>query len=146
MNFVVSGLFGDGVVVVVIVGLWWVERLGIVGFEIVGICVEFYFDSESVIGWDIGGLGFCIMLIVVVFDMIDVNIDVDVWGLLVEYELVLDDVGVWIVYFGGLKVLEVFECGLYFEYVEFDVSWCLFDVVGNFLLLLVFYVLLDMFE
>lgn len=145
-NFVASGLFGDGAAAVVIAGSRRAERLGIAGPEIVGTRAELYPDSESVIGWDIGGSGFRIMLTAAVSDTIDANIDVDVRGLLAEHELVPDDVGAWIAHPGGPKVLEAFERGLHLEHAELDASWRSLDAVGNLSSSSVLHVLSDMLE
>jgi alkylresorcinol/alkylpyrone synthase len=61
-NFVASGLFGDGAAAVVVAGDRRAAELGLPGPEIVGTRTQLYPDSESVIGWDIGGTGFRIVL------------------------------------------------------------------------------------
>ena len=77
-NFVASGLFGDGAAAVVVAGDRRAAELGLPGPEIVGTRSELYPDSESVIGWDIGGTGFRIVLTAAVSDTIDANIGHDV--------------------------------------------------------------------
>ncbi|MEO8262469.1 MAG: type III polyketide synthase, partial [Pseudolysinimonas sp.] len=56
-NFVASGLFGDGAAAVIVAGSARAAELGLPGPEILGTRAELYPDSESVIGWDIGGTG-----------------------------------------------------------------------------------------
>jgi alkylresorcinol/alkylpyrone synthase len=130
-NFVASGLFGDGAAAVVVAGARRAAELGLPGPEIIGTRATLYPDSESVIGWDIGGSGFRIMLTAGVSDTIDANVDADVRGLLSEHELVPDDVGAWIAHPGGPRVLEAFERGLHLENSELEASWRSLDLVGN---------------
>ena len=143
-NFVASGLFGDGAAAVVVAGARRAAELGLPGPEILGTRANLYPDSESVIGWDIGGTGFRIMLTAAVSDTIDANIDADVRGLLAEHELVQDDVGAWIAHPGGPKVLEAFEHGLHLENAELAASWRSLDAVGNLSSSSVLHVLSDM--
>jgi len=92
-NFVASGLFGDGAAAVVVAGERRAAELGLPGPEIVGTRSELYPDSESVIGWDIGGTGFRIVLTAAVSDTIDANIGHDVGELLAEHDLDFGDAG-----------------------------------------------------
>lgn len=143
-NFVASGLFGDGAAAVVIAGERRATELGLPGPEIIGTRAELYPDSESVIGWDIGGTGFRIMLTAAVSDTIDANIGADVRGLLGEHGLGQDDVGAWIAHPGGPRVLEAFERGLHLERADLEASWRSLDAVGNLSSSSVLHVLADM--
>ncbi len=143
-NFVASGLFGDGAAAVVVAGARRAAELGLPGPEILGTRATLYPDSEGVIGWDIGGTGFRIMLTAAVADTIDANIDSDVRGLLAEHGLVPDDVGAWIAHAGGPRVLEAFEHGLHLEHAELEASWRSLDAVGNLSSASVLHVLADM--
>jgi alkylresorcinol/alkylpyrone synthase len=145
-NFVASGLFGDGAAAVVVAGARRAAALGIAGPEIVGTRSTLYPDSESVIGWDIGGSGFRIVLTAAVSDTIDAHIDDDVRGLLGEHALQLDDVGAWIAHPGGPRVLEAFERGLHLERSDLEASWRSLDAVGNLSSSSVLHVLADMIE
>jgi alkylresorcinol/alkylpyrone synthase len=143
-NFVASGLFGDGAAAVVVAGDRRAAELGLPGPEIVGTRSELYPDSESVIGWDIGGTGFRIVLTAAVSDTIDANIGHDVGQLLAEHDLGFDDVGAWVAHPGGPRVLEAFERGLRLERSDLEASWRSLDAVGNLSSSSVLHVLADM--
>ncbi len=144
-NFVASGLFGDGAAAVVVAGARRAAELGIAGPEILGTRSALYPDSESVIGWDIGGSGFRIVLTAAVSETIDANIDADVHGLLGEHALDAEDVGAWIAHPGGPRVLEAFEHGLHLDRADLAASWRSLDAVGNLSSSSVLHVLSDMF-
>jgi alkylresorcinol/alkylpyrone synthase len=143
-NFVASGLFGDGAAAVIVAGSRRAEQLGLRGPEIIATRSELYPDSESVIGFDIGGTGFRIMLTAAVSDTIDANVGDDVRELLAENALEPDDVGAWIAHPGGPKVLEAFERGLDLTGDELAASWRSLDAVGNLSSASVLHVLSDM--
>lgn len=145
-NFVASGLFGDGAAAVVVAGDRRAAELGLPGPEILGTRAELYPDSESVIGWDIGGTGFRIMLTAAVADTIDANIEHDVQGLLAGHGLTPDDVGAWVAHPGGPRVLEAFERGLHLTRDDLEASWRSLDAVGNLSSSSVLHVLADMLD
>ncbi|HTL41570.1 MAG TPA: 3-oxoacyl-[acyl-carrier-protein] synthase III C-terminal domain-containing protein [Pseudolysinimonas sp.] len=145
-NFVASGLFGDGAAAVVVAGDRRAAELGLPGPEILGSRAELYPDSESVIGWDIGGTGFRIMLTAAVSDTIDANIAHDVSGLLAQHGLTRADVGAWVAHPGGPRVLEAFERGLQLERSDLAASWRSLDAVGNLSSSSVLHVLADMLD
>ena len=145
-NFVASGLFGDGAAAVVIAGERRAAELGIPGPEIVDSRSAVYPDSEGVIGWDIGGSGFRIVLTAAVSDTIDANVADDVAGLLAAHGLTQADVGAWIAHPGGPRVLEAFERGLGLTRAELEPSWRSLDAVGNLSSSSVLHVLADVFE
>lgn len=130
-NFVASGLFGDGAAAVVVAGAERAAELGLPGPDILGSRTALYPDSASVIGWDIGGTGFRILLTAAVADTIDANIAADVAGLLAAHGVTRDDVGAWIAHPGGPRVLEAFERGLGLERADLARSWRSLDAVGN---------------
>jgi alkylresorcinol/alkylpyrone synthase len=145
-NFVASGLFGDGAAAVVVVGDRRAAELGLPGPEVVATHTELYPDSESVIGWDIGGTGFRIVLTAAVSDTIDANIAHDVDALLAGHGLTAADVGAWIAHPGGPRVLEAFERGLGLERADLAASWRSLDAVGNLSSSSVLHVLADMLD
>ncbi len=145
-NFVASGLFGDGAAAVLVAGSRRAVELGLPGPEIIATRSELYPDSESVIGWDIGGTGFRIMLTAAVSDTIDANVGDDVRGLLADHALEPDDVGAWIAHPGGPKVLEAFEHGLNLTHEELAASWRSLDAVGNLSSSSVLHVLSDVLD
>ncbi len=83
------------------------------------------------IGWDIGGTGFRIVLTAAVSSTIDANIEGDVHSLLAENDLAMSDVGAWIAHPGGPRVLEAFERGLGLDRADLAPSWRSLDAVGN---------------
>jgi alkylresorcinol/alkylpyrone synthase len=145
-NFVASGLFGDGAAAVIVAGARRAEELGLPGPEIIATRSELYPDSESVIGWDIGGTGFRIMLTAAVSDTIDANVGDDVRKLLADNALEPDDVGAWIAHPGGPKVLQAFEHGLGLTHSELAASWRSLDAVGNLSSSSVLHVLSDVLD
>jgi alkylresorcinol/alkylpyrone synthase len=130
-NFVASGLFGDGAAAVVVAGAERAAELGIPGPDILGSRSVLYPDSESVIGWDIGGTGFRIVLTAAVTETIHANIASDVHGLLADHGLTESDVRAWIAHPGGPRVLEAFEHGLGLRRSDLTPSWRSLAAIGN---------------
>ncbi|CAN5157625.1 3-oxoacyl-[acyl-carrier-protein] synthase III C-terminal domain-containing protein [soil metagenome] len=145
-NFVASGLFGDGAAAVLMAGDERAAELGLPGPEVVGTRSALYPDSESVIGWDIGGTGFRIVLSAGVAETIDANVATDVTELLATHGLEQPDVGAWVAHPGGPRVLEAFERGLGLDRDDLAASWRSLDAVGNLSSSSVLHVLADMFE
>jgi alkylresorcinol/alkylpyrone synthase len=145
-NFVASGLFGDGAAAVVVVGAERAAELGLPGPDILGTRAALYPDSASVIGWDIGGTGFRIVLTAAVSETIDANIAADVDGLLADNAVGRADVSAWVAHPGGPRVLEAFERGLSLERADLAASWRSLDAVGNLSSSSVLHVLADMLD
>jgi alkylresorcinol/alkylpyrone synthase len=145
-NFVASGLFGDGAAAVIVAGAERAAELGLPGPDIVDSRTVLYPDSESVIGWDIGGSGFRIVLAAAVVDTIDANIADDVRGLLADHALAPADVGAWVAHPGGPRVLEAFQRGLALERADLAASWRSLDAVGNLSSSSVLHVLADVID
>ncbi|GHF25474.1 type III polyketide synthase [Pseudolysinimonas yzui] len=143
-NFVASGLFGDGAAAVVVAGATRAAELGLPGPDILGTRAALYPDSASVIGWDIGGTGFRIVLTAAVSDTIDANIAADVDGLLADHAVGRSDVSAWVAHPGGPRVLEAFERGLALSRDDLSASWRSLDAVGNLSSSSVLHVLADM--
>lgn len=143
-NFVASGLFGDGAAAVVVAGAERAAELGLPGPDILGTRAALYPDSESVIGFDVGGSGFRIVLTAAVSDTIDANIADDVSGLLADHEVDRSAVTAWVAHPGGPRVLEAFERGLALERGDLAASWRSLDAVGNLSSSSVLHVLSDM--
>lgn len=145
-NFVASGLFGDGAAAVVVAGAARAAELGLPGPDILGTRAALYPDSASVIGWDIGGTGFRIVLTAAVSDTIDANIAADVDGLLADHAVGRAEVGAWVAHPGGPRVLEAFERGLALTRGDLAASWKSLDAVGNLSSSSVLHVLADMID
>ncbi|MGN6425852.1 MAG: type III polyketide synthase [Leifsonia sp.] len=130
-NIVASGLFGDGAAAVVLVGDRRAEALGLPGPEVVDTRSHIYPDTADVIGWDIGGTGFRIVLSAGVPDVIDRNFADDARGLLAAHDLEVADVAAWAAHPGGPKVLEAFSRALDLPDGALDASWRSLARVGN---------------
>ncbi len=131
-NLVASGLFGDGAAAVVLVGE---RRAAALGLEdrpgVVATRSRFYPDTERVMGWDVGGSGFRIVLAASVADVVEENVGDDVRGFLEAHELKIADVARWIVHPGGPKVLYAMQRALDVPDGAFDLTWQSLAEVGN---------------
>ncbi|WP_090035446.1 MULTISPECIES: 3-oxoacyl-[acyl-carrier-protein] synthase III C-terminal domain-containing protein [unclassified Leifsonia] len=130
-NIVASGLFGDGAAAVVMVGDARAERLGLAGPDVVDSRSRIYPDTADVIGWDIGGTGFRIVLSAGVPEVIERNFAGDARGILAAHDLEVSDVGAWAAHPGGPKVLEAFAEALDLPDGALDASWRSLAAVGN---------------
>jgi alkylresorcinol/alkylpyrone synthase len=130
-NFVASGLFGDGAAAVVVAGAERAAELGLPGPDILGSRASLYPDSAGVIGWEVGGTGFRIVLTAAVSQTIDAHVAADVDGLLETFGVTRDAVDAWIAHPGGPKVLEAFQRGLDLTRDDLAGSWRSLDAVGN---------------
>lgn len=130
-NLVASALFGDGAAAVVLVGAERARRLGLTGPQIVATRSRLYPDTERVMGWDIGGSGFRIVLAASVADVVEEHLGGDVAAFLAEHGLTVGDVDRWIAHPGGPKVLEATARTLGLTDGELDVTWRSLAEVGN---------------
>lgn len=130
-NVVASGLFGDGVAAVVMVGEQRARALNIVGPAVRASQSVFYPDSERLMGWDIGGSGFRIVLAPTVSDVVRDNLGGNVKEFLAEERLDVADVRHWVAHPGGPKVLSAMQEALAVEPGAFDVTWRSLRSVGN---------------
>jgi len=142
-NLVSSGLFGDGAAAVVMVGDERAARLGLAGPDVVGTVSRLYPDTESLLGWDVGGSGFRIVLSASLSDVVERNLGEDVAGLLSAHGLALDDVATWVAHTGGPRVLEAVERTLGLDRAALRLSWRSLDRVGNLSSSAVLHVLAD---
>ena len=137
-NLVSCGLFGDGAAAVVLVGERRARAMGIDGRgdarqapRVVASRSRFYPDTERVMGWDIGGSGFRIVLAASVADVVEAHLADDVRGFLEGFELKIADVGRWVAHPGGPKVLEAMQRALDLPEGALDVTWRSLAAVGN---------------
>ena len=133
-NLVASGLFGDGAAAVVLVGERRARSMGLAGPTVVATRSRFYPDTERVMGWDIGGSGFRIVLSASVADVVEANLGQDVkefLGAAPGGSLDLADVRHWIAHPGGPKVLEAMARALALPDGALDVTWRSLAAIGN---------------
>lgn len=139
-NLVASGLFGDGAAAVVLLGR---DRASRGGPRVVATRSRMYPDSERVMGWDIGGSGFRIVLAPTVPDMVRRYLRGDVEAFLAESELKLDDIDPWVCHPGGPKVIRAITETLGLDDGALDLTTASLAAVGNLSSVSVLHVLAD---
>jgi alkylresorcinol/alkylpyrone synthase len=130
-NLVASGLFGDGAAAVVLLGQRRAEAVGAVGPDVAGTRSRFYPDTERVMGWDIGGTGFRIVLAASVADVVESNLGDDMKMFLAEHDLAVPDVACWVAHPGGPKVLQAVQKALDLPDGALRHAWESLATVGN---------------
>ena len=131
-NLVASGLFGDGAAAAVMVGERRAAAMGLdAAPRVVATRSRFYPDTERVMGWDIGGSGFRIVLAASVADVVEENLGDDVRGFLEDNDLKTADIGRWVAHPGGPKVLHAMQRALAVPEGAFDLTWASLADVGN---------------
>jgi alkylresorcinol/alkylpyrone synthase len=137
-NLVSSGLFGDGAAAVVMVGERRARAAGLDARETGRSCPRvlatrsrFYPETERVMGWDIGGSGFRIVLAASVAAVVEQYLGEDVRAFLEAHELKVADVDTWVAHPGGPKVLEAMQRALDLERTALEVTWRSLADVGN---------------
>lgn len=130
-NLVASGLFGDGAAAVVLVGERRAAELGLTGPQVLRSRSRFYPDTERVMGWDVGGSGFRIVLAASVADVVLGHLGDDMKGFLAEADLAIPDVSRWIAHPGGPKVLEAVQGALDLPAGALAHAWDSLASVGN---------------
>lgn len=138
-NFVATGLFGDGAAAVVLVGDAWPEP----GIRVVGARSCFFPDTREVIGWNVGGSGFEIVLTAGVAEVIAKHFPGEVAAFLGDHGLTVDDIGAWVAHPGGPRVLEAFAGAVGVQRAAFERSWASLERVGNLSSAAVLHVLAD---
>lgn len=131
-NLVASGLFGDGAAAVVMVGERRAASLDLDGHpSVVTSRSRFYPGTERVMGWDVGGSGFRIVLAASVADVVEGHVGDDVRGFLEDHDLKTADVARWVVHPGGPKVLHAMQRALDVPAESLEVTWRSLREVGN---------------
>lgn len=130
-NLVGSGLFGDGAAAVVVTGDRRAERLGLTGPRVVDSRSRLYPDTERVMGWDIGGSGFRLVLAASVADVVEEYVGGDVTAFLADHDLKTGDVVTWLAHPGGPKVLHALRSALGLPEGALDRTWRSLREVGN---------------
>jgi alkylresorcinol/alkylpyrone synthase len=136
-NLVSCGLFGDGAAAVVIAGSETplAKRQGcttcLAGPRILDTRSTFYRDTEHIMGWEIGDLGFKIVLSPDVPKIVHEHLRGNVECFLADNGLSLDDISSYIFHSGGPKVLEAMETTLNLPPNALEASWRSLREVGN---------------
>ncbi len=130
-NLVASGLFGDGAAAVVMVGERRAAQLGIEGPRVLASRSRFYPDTDRVMGWDIGGSGFRIVLAATVADVVRQYLGDDVQDFLADHDLKIPDVDTWVAHPGGPKVIDAIVGALELPADALDVTRRSLAGIGN---------------
>jgi len=130
-NLISCGLFGDGAAAVVIAGDQVKLPQPTTGPKVLATASSFYRDTEHVMGWDIGDMGFKIVLSPEVPKVVQKNLRNDVDGFLAAHNLTLADISSWIFHSGGPKVLEAMQSALDLPQDALAPSWKSLSEVGN---------------
>jgi alkylresorcinol/alkylpyrone synthase len=131
-NLVASGLFGDGSAAVVLVGEHRAAELGLdAAPRVVATRSRFYPDTERVMGWDIGGSGFRIVLAATVADVVQAYLGDDVESFLGDHDLKIADVDTWVAHPGGPKVIDAIVRALELDPEALDVTRESLAEIGN---------------
>jgi alkylresorcinol/alkylpyrone synthase len=101
------------------------------GPEVVATRSRFYPDTERVMGWDVGGTGFKIVLARSVADVVREHLGDDVRTFLEDYDLKTADVACWVAHPGGPKVLVAMQDALELPDGALDVTWRSLAAIGN---------------
>ncbi|ROQ63445.1 isopalmitoylresorcinol synthase [Streptomyces sp. 840.1] len=142
-NLVATALFGDGAAAVVALGA---GRAAGAGPQVVATRSRMYPETEHVMGWDIRGSGFKVLLDPAVPDVVRRYLADDVRGFLAEHGLKPKDVAHWVCHPGGPKVLEAVSEVLSLPDGALDVTWNSLAEVGNLSSASVLHVLRDTLE
>ena len=145
-NIVASGLFGDGAAAVVMVGEQRAKRLGISGPRVISSQSRMYPDTEEVMGWEIGGSGFRIVLSASVSEVIAQYLADDVDSFLGAQNLRITDIERWVSHTGGPKVLQAIEESLNLHDGQLDPSWRSLAESGNLSSASVLHILRDILQ
>lgn len=134
-NLIATGLFGDGAAAAVVVGERAAERLGLAppfrGYRVDATRSVFYPDTEGVMGWDISGHGFQIVLSADVPQMVARHLREDVDAFLAAEGLSRGDIARFVCHPGGPKVLTTMEERLELPPGALAATWRSLEEVGN---------------
>lgn len=143
-NLVASGLFGDGAAAVVMVGARRAAAMGLEARpEVVATRSRFYPGTERVMGWDIGGRGFRIVLDASVADVVAAHIGDDLDAFLGAHDLKTSDILRWVAHPGGPKVLEALQRAARLPDDALGTAWDCLARTGNLSSASVLHVLAD---
>jgi alkylresorcinol/alkylpyrone synthase len=127
-NIIASGLFGDGAAAVVLSGG---NRRAPRAPRVLATSSVFYPDTEEMMGWDVVGSGFKVVLSSRVPALVRERVRTDVDTFLAANGLERSDIRHWIAHTGGPKVLKALEEGLELPPKALDRSWRSLARTGN---------------
>lgn len=147
-NLIATGLFGDGAAAVVLAGEERVAALrgavddgdandgdadegGASPPRVLATRSIFYPGSERVMGWDVSGEGFRIVLSADVPRVVEEHLPGDVDSFLAEQGLGREEIRSWVCHPGGPKVLEAMERSLELPEGTLELTWKSLREVGN---------------
>jgi alkylresorcinol/alkylpyrone synthase len=130
-NLIATGLFGDGAAAVVCVGDARGRELARPRPQVVATRSAFFYDTERVMGWDVGQSGFKVVLAASVPEFAGTRLAPVVDAFLAEHGLARRDVRSWVCHPGGPKVLEALADGLGLGADALALSWRSLREVGN---------------
>ena len=135
-NLISCGLFGDGSAAVVIAGSETPLAKNSNGHKALGPQIldtrsTFYRNTEHIMGWDIGDLGFKIVLSPDVPKVVNEHLRGNVEGFLADNGLSADAISSYIFHSGGPKVLEAMQNTLNLPPNALEASWRSLREVGN---------------
>jgi len=84
-----------------------------------------------VMGWDIGGTGFRIVLAASVAEVVEANLGDDLDGFLGDHDLKVEDIDRWVSHPGGPKVLDALTRAARLPDDALKLSWDCLARVGN---------------
>ncbi len=123
-NLIASGLFGDGAAAVVATGHGR-------GREVVATRSKLYPGTEHLMGWDVGGHGFRVMLDAGLPQFVDRMLTGDIKTFLADYGLTPAQVDTWICHLGGPKVIDRMAAALELPPEAMEVTWRSLREHGN---------------
>ncbi|GAA2498945.1 type III polyketide synthase [Streptomyces gobitricini] len=136
-QLIATALFGDGAAAVVACGARRQPATtagggaGGGGPSVVAGRSRLYPDTERLLGWDVTGSGFRVVLDPAVPDLVRKNLAADVDGFLADHGLSRRDVTAWVSHAGGPKVLDAVAEALDLPDGALDVSRRSLADVGN---------------
>lgn len=142
-NMIATGLFGDGAAAVLGVGEHRKKTRAPHSPRILKSKSSFYYDSENVMGWQIGSDGFKLILNAAVPKFVEDFLPTELDEFLFEAGLKRSDISSWVCHPGGPKVLEAMERSLKVTRDDLGLTWQSLQDVGNISSASVLFVLAD---
>ena len=131
-NLISTGLFADGAAAVLIAGAESkLAQATTPSPKILATRSTFYRNTEHIMGWSIGDLGFKIVLSPDVPKVVNENLLNNVEAFLADNHLTQADIASYIFHSGGPKVLEAMETSLSLPPGALEPSWRSLREVGN---------------